>query len=183
MPESPGGEPSQALAVFGLQQGPREGEELAVRSPVATIGQGPQNDVVLEDDSVSRSHARLEYGGGGWRLTDLGSVNGTAIDGVRLEPQVPTPLSPGATVRFGGVSARFQPVEAADPEAARARFAPPAPEIRVAERQGFRFPLWMLVLLLILVALAVYFLLLPAPAATATALAAAVLPLAPPGVP
>ena len=89
MPETPGGEPSQALAVFGLQQGPGEGEALAVRSPVATIGQGPQNDVVLEDDSVSRAHARLEYVDGGWRLTDLGSINGTAIDGVRLEPQRP----------------------------------------------------------------------------------------------
>jgi pSer/pThr/pTyr-binding forkhead associated (FHA) protein len=126
---------------------------------VATIGQGPQNDVVLEDDSVSRAHARLEYAGGGWRLTDLGSVNGTAIDGVRLEPQLPTSLAPGAMVRFGGVTARFQPVETADPETARARFAPPPPEIRVAERGGFRFPLWALLLLLLLVVLAAYFLL------------------------
>jgi hypothetical protein len=101
---------------------------------------------------------------------------------VRLEPQTPTPLPPGAMVRFGGVSARFQPVEAADPEGARARFAPPPPEIRVAERRGFRFPLWALLLLLLLVAIAVYFLVFRSPPA-ASPVASLALPaaLAPPG--
>lgn len=147
--DSPGG----ALAVFGVLAGPLIGKEVPVRSPVSAIGRAPRNDLVIDDDSVSAEHARLEWDQGGWRLTDLDSVNGTFVESVKLAPQVPTPIPYGASVRLGGVRLQFRAVEAADPETAREAYVPPErkPSLR-EERSGFRFPVWALVLLVLLVA-------------------------------
>jgi pSer/pThr/pTyr-binding forkhead associated (FHA) protein len=151
---TPTGDPSGALAAFAVQVGPHAGEQVPVRLPVASIGQGSQNDIVLADDSVSTTHARLEYQAGAWRLTDLGSTNGTYIEGVRLAPDVPTPLHYGSTVRFGGARLHFRPVEDADPETARAGYAAPPPKETIRSRQGgFRLPVWLLVLILVVLIL------------------------------
>ncbi|HET7322497.1 MAG TPA: FHA domain-containing protein [Longimicrobiaceae bacterium] len=151
---------SGALARFDRPAGPAAGEPLPVRTPAARIGQGPQNDVVIEDDSVSRAHAALDHEGGGWRLTDLDSTNGTYVNGVRLAPRVPTPLPDGAEVRFGGVALLFQADPAADVEGARARHAGAAAEApRVTERSGgFRLPVWVALLILIVLGVIVFFL-------------------------
>lgn len=144
-----------ALAVFGVLAGPRLGEELPVHAPVISIGQDPQNDLVLEDDSVSRNHAKLEFKMGSWLLTDLNSTNGTAIEGVKITAGVPTPLAYASTVRFGGVKLQFREVEDADPEAARATFREAEPEDTVIGG-GFRLPLWIFLLILIVLALVAY---------------------------
>lgn len=150
----PTGDRSGALAAFGIQAGPNSGEEVPIRLPVVSIGRGSKNDLVLADDSVSTTHARLEYENGAWRLTDLESANGTFVESVRLAPQVPTPLSYGSTVRFGGTRLHFRGVEAADPDAARASYTPPPAATTVRERRtGFRLPVWLVVLLLVLIAL------------------------------
>lgn len=146
------------LALFALTAGPRFGEELAVAAPVVHIGRAPGNEVVIDDDSVSDRHARLEFDLGAWRLTDLGSTNGTAVEGVRLAPDVPTPLHYGVDVRFGGVRLQFREVRGADPDAARATFTPPAAERTLKEerRGGFRMPVWMVLLLVLLAVALVY---------------------------
>lgn len=166
MPESPQPIPSSALALFEMTAGPRAGEGIPVLAPVVTIGQGPQNDLVLVDDSVSRNHARLEYLIEGWRLTDLESTNGTSVEGVRLAAGVPTPLAYGSTVRFGGVQLEFREVEEADPDAARASFTPPATAESERPRR-FRLPLWIFILLLLVVAAVIFFLVGAADAAPA----------------
>lgn len=56
---------------------------------------------------VSRRHATLRYGSGGWTLTDLGSTNGTFLNTARLQPNTATPVADGARIRFGGVDATF----------------------------------------------------------------------------
>ena len=54
------------------------------RGPLS-IGTNPDNDLVIADDpSVSRVHARLEHVGPAWCITDLGSTNGTTVNGERL---------------------------------------------------------------------------------------------------
>jgi pSer/pThr/pTyr-binding forkhead associated (FHA) protein len=142
---------SGPLASFALMAGPRYGEELTVPLPTVILGRAAGCDVQIDDDSVSAEHARLEYDGGRWRITDLDSTNGTAVEGVRLAPQLPTPLSYGASVRLGGVKLQFREVEAADVEAARAEYVPPAaPRTLREERSGARFPLWMVLLILVI---------------------------------
>ena len=157
MPTNVPSERPAALAVFAFQGGPRYREELPVASPVVTIGKGAQCDLVLADDSVSAVHARLEFDAGGWRLTDLESTNGTAVEGVRLAPGVPTPVHPGMTVRFGGVPMLFRDVKDADPETARAEYVPPPPPttLKVERRRGF--PVWALILILVILAVIALF--------------------------
>lgn len=145
------------LATLGVVAGPRYGEQLAVPAPVVTLGRAAACEVVIDDDSVSAQHARLEFDLGGWRITDLGSVNGTAVEGVKLAPQVPTSLPYGTTVRLGGVKLQFRQVAGADLDGARAAYAPPPPPTALKdERRGFRFPLWLAVLVLLLLAVVAY---------------------------
>lgn len=149
---APSGRPGH-LASLALMAGPRYGEELPVPSPVVTVGRAAGCDVVVDDDSVSAQHARLEYDLGAWRITDLQSINGTAVEGVKLAPNVPTPLPYGATVRLGGVQLQFRETEGADVDSARAGYvAPEAPRTLREERSGARFPLWLVLLILILAA-------------------------------
>lgn len=61
---------------------------------------------------ASRRHARLQYNGSQWILTDLESVNGTFVNEARLAPNVPTPLAAGAQVRFGRIALTFQALAA-----------------------------------------------------------------------
>jgi hypothetical protein len=157
MPESPQALPPSTLAVFDMVSGPRAGEEVPVLAPIVSIGQGPHNDLVLADDSVSRNHARLEYLLEGWRLTDLESTNGTTVEGVRLAAGVPTPLDYGSTVRFGGIQLEFRKVVEADLEAARAAFTP-AEAADPSRPRHFRLPLWIFILILLVIALVTFIL-------------------------
>ncbi len=156
---APSGRPGH-LASLALMAGPRYGEELPVPSPVVTLGRAAGCDVVIDDDSVSGQHARLEYDLGAWRITDLQSINGTAVEGVKLAPNVPTPLPYGATVRMGGVQLQFREAEGADVDAARAGYVPAeAPRTLREERTGARFPLWLLlvvVLIAVIIGMIVY---------------------------
>jgi hypothetical protein len=142
---APAGAP-RPLATLARAAGPRAGEALAVARPVATLGRAASCDVVVDDDSVSDRHARLAYEAGAWTLTDLGSTNGTAVEGARLEPNVPAPLPYGAALRLGGVRLRFEEAAGADPDAARAAYVEPeTPRTLREERRGPRFPVWLLV--------------------------------------
>ena len=49
-----------------------------------TIGRDPNADLTIDDDTVSSTHARVEYASGAWVLQDLGSRNGTFMNGVRV---------------------------------------------------------------------------------------------------
>jgi DNA-binding NtrC family response regulator len=62
-----------------------EGASRAYEARAILIGANPDNDLVVDHPTVSRVHARLEYDGRGYRLTDLGSKNGVTVDGVRVE--------------------------------------------------------------------------------------------------
>jgi pSer/pThr/pTyr-binding forkhead associated (FHA) protein len=76
-----------------------------------TLGRDLTNDVVLSDGRVSRSHARLECGPGGCEIVDLGSSNGTRLNGV---PVRRSRLSPGDTLGLGSSQLRFQAPEPVD---------------------------------------------------------------------
>jgi len=125
------------------------GVALPIPGTPATVGRGPRNEVVFDDDSVSDVHARLEYRDGQWWVTDLGSTNGTRVNGERLGTDgEERPLEDGALVQFGGVRTTFE--ASADVEPASA--APPAVSVGAGERRPLRIPVWVVVLLLLLIA-------------------------------
>jgi hypothetical protein len=61
-----------------------------------------------ETGGVSRQHARINLDNGQWQITDLNSTNFTHVDGARLDPNVATPISDGAEIRFGRVATTFR---------------------------------------------------------------------------
>jgi FHA domain/Domain of unknown function (DUF1707) len=73
-----------------------------------TLGRSRECDCVLAEPSVSRRHAELRHEGGRWMLRDLGSRNGTRVNGARLLDE--TEVGPGDRVSFG--DARFRLGEA-----------------------------------------------------------------------
>jgi pSer/pThr/pTyr-binding forkhead associated (FHA) protein len=61
---------------------------------------------VIPEPSVSAAHAKLQRREGIWVLSDVGSTNGTYVDGERVTEE--TPLGPGAAIRFGEVTTLFE---------------------------------------------------------------------------
>lgn len=106
-PAKPSG--PQALAKFLVRTGSLKGQRLYVKVPIVNIGRADYNDLVVPDDSVSSQHAKLTRREGVWILTDLGSTNGTLVDGEKVSGDVP--IAPGAFVRFGDVQLVFEPTD------------------------------------------------------------------------
>jgi len=108
--------PSQArkpLATLVItNSGPTKGQQFDVRVPLAHIGRGAHNDIAINDDSVSESHAKLQRREDGWFLTDLGSKHGTYVGGSRFTGE--RKLEGTSELRFGGVKMSFQASEPAD---------------------------------------------------------------------
>src|ERR1043165_4231222 len=67
------------------------------------LGRSPGNDIVLPDAEkrVSSKHARFDRPPGALHLTDLGSTNGTVVNGRKIEPNSPLELKPGDKVMIG----------------------------------------------------------------------------------
>ncbi|MBP6629281.1 MAG: GGDEF domain-containing protein [Kofleriaceae bacterium] len=65
----------------------------------ALLGRGKRCDVKLDDDGISRSHARIRHDGGALVVEDLGSRNGTQVNGARVDG--PTPLRDGDKIQLG----------------------------------------------------------------------------------
>ena len=103
------GAPAAVLANFLVRSGALKGQRLVVKTPVANIGRADYNDLMIPDESISTSHAKLQRREGVWVLVDLDSTNGTFVDGDRVKGE--TPISPGVTVRFGDISLVFEPTD------------------------------------------------------------------------
>jgi hypothetical protein len=84
-----------------------EGLDFELNSAQLTIGRGRQNDIPLpQDEYASARHARFEPRQDGVWIQDLGSTNGTYLNGARLER--PRRLTPGDVVRVGDTDLRYE---------------------------------------------------------------------------
>jgi pSer/pThr/pTyr-binding forkhead associated (FHA) protein len=90
------------LAVEGGSGGQRQ--VFLLRPPPSgalLIGRATTADVSIPDKQVSSKHAELLEQGPRWLIVDRGSTNGTFVDGAKLSPNLPMPLSDASPVRFG----------------------------------------------------------------------------------
>ncbi|MBT3389591.1 MAG: FHA domain-containing protein, partial [Chloroflexi bacterium] len=82
-----------------MHQGPRPQQAFSLKKNLLTLGRAEDNDIVIDDAEVSRYHARLTWQGDKWVIEDLGSSNGTYINGQRIS--APTILAAGSQLRLG----------------------------------------------------------------------------------
>ena len=86
------------LAELTIVRGPSTGERFILDIPEVTIGRDPNCEVFLNDRTVSRRHAHLSIQGGRAIIEDLGSLNGTWVDGAIVNA---APLHDGSSVQIG----------------------------------------------------------------------------------
>jgi hypothetical protein len=84
-----------------FEQGEQAGQEIQLSHPAILIGRGADSDVVLAEQGISRQHARLEQDARGWSVTDLGTTNGTFVNGRRIPAREPVALQPGDRLTIG----------------------------------------------------------------------------------
>ncbi len=72
----------------------------------AVIGRSDKCDITIKEDYISAKHAEIWYEDGEWYLEDLGSRNGTAVNGQRIRDTVI--LDPEDVISFGGLNFAFE---------------------------------------------------------------------------
>lgn len=93
---------SHALLLLQTPAGP---QPIPLESTALSLGRGLGNDVILEDTRVSRHHAQLRYRQRRFWVTDLGSTNGTFVNGERVSE---TALRDGDVISLGGLELTFR---------------------------------------------------------------------------
>src|SRR5258708_4364072 len=121
------------------------GRKLEVRlAEICRLGRGDANDLVLDAESVSRNHALVYSSDAGvYHINDLGSSNGTFVNGSRVS--APTPLEDGDSITIGTCELRFRHQQAPRPLAVTVTnlgatsvyFAPKLITVLVADIRGF----------------------------------------------
>lgn len=108
---------SELLGRLITYSGATIGLNFALKPPTVTLGRDPEsNDIALPNQTVSRNHVRFDWRKNKWHITDLGSGNGTRINGKEIKPNIETPLEPKDEVQFGDVKLMYiPPSSAAEP--------------------------------------------------------------------
>ncbi len=153
-----------------MTEGALKGKRFEIRAPLTHVGRGAHNDIVLTDDTVSDSHAKIQKREAGWFLVDMGSSNGTYAGGQRINGEVP--LTGQASVRFGAIRGAFAPaaesrddssgtrvIAGLSKEQARKMSREVASQAEAAAPASGGIPAWVWVLVVVLVAAGAFFIL------------------------
>jgi pSer/pThr/pTyr-binding forkhead associated (FHA) protein len=81
-----------------FREGPLAGRRIPLADKPLTLGRHPEQDITLEDNAVSSLHAELRPENGGWLIVDLGSSNGTLVNGLPVRRAV---LHSGDRIELG----------------------------------------------------------------------------------
>jgi pSer/pThr/pTyr-binding forkhead associated (FHA) protein len=107
---TPRAKPARLLASLEvISEGPRKGERYRIERPTVQMGRGEHNEIRVDDDTVSTSHASFVQRAGNWVIIDLGSRNGTFVDGeiVREQRELPRVCE----VRLGALTMLFRAID------------------------------------------------------------------------
>lgn len=102
--ERPKGPTEACLVVIHSPDPSRLGHRFPLGEAEVRIGREPDNEVVLQDDAASRRHARIRVAGGGHRVIDLGSTNGTWVNDEQVREQA---LGSGDLLRLGSTVLKY----------------------------------------------------------------------------
>jgi pSer/pThr/pTyr-binding forkhead associated (FHA) protein len=107
-----------------ITKGPEVGRDYAIGTE-CVVGRGTDADFVVLDGGISRRHCRIANAGGFYTIEDLGSRNGTWVNGERAQKAA---LRDGDVIRLGGVEMTFRQKAVGEPPkaAASAPATPPA---------------------------------------------------------
>src|SRR5438270_11268284 len=83
-----------SIGMLVVKRGPNAGSKFVLDSDVTKAGRHPESDIFLDDVTVSRRHAEIVHANDGYRLRDVGSLNGTYLTRERIESE--------ATLQNGG---------------------------------------------------------------------------------
>lgn len=87
--------------------GPLQSQEFLITKETFTIGSGKQNDLSIEDSTISKRHCEITATEDGYRITDLDSTNGTYVQGVKISSGY---LNPGSEFQIGKTHIVFCPL-------------------------------------------------------------------------
>ena len=117
---------NETEALLVVERGPVSSLRFALQQDQVTIGRSAGNELVLADPEISRRHARVVRRADGYAVEDIGSTNGTFVNGQRISHltllQDGDTIDLGDTVRLRFVSAPVAPA------------APPEPPVAISER-------------------------------------------------
>ena len=92
------GELSEGNGVLLVKRGPDAGAKFVLEGDVTRVGRHPESDIFLDDITVSRRHAEFVRDGAGYRVLDVGSLNGTYVNRERIDD---VQLASGDEVQVG----------------------------------------------------------------------------------
>ncbi|WP_075061573.1 FHA domain-containing protein [Ornatilinea apprima] len=164
-----------------MRNGPTPGKSFLLEQAELFVGRDLNNEIVINDPEVSRRHARFLLQGDGYILEDLGSTNGTTINGQRImgpyalrpgevillgenvtmvyeavvDPNATVISSAGQPVTVQGFPQSFPPAQSipVQPVPPAQAYAGHVPEVPAAPAAGVRrkFPIWLIVVIILLV--------------------------------
>lgn len=90
---------AEGTGVLVVRSGPQAGQHFSLDGPLTRLGRSTDNEISLDDITVSRHHADIEAGLGRFRVRDAGSLNGTYVNLERIDGDVP--LANGDEIQVG----------------------------------------------------------------------------------
>lgn len=128
-------------ATLQIRWGNGFGDTLPLTRPITRVGRHPDNDLIIDDATISGSHMEITYSQGRVYVTDLGSRNSTFLDGQPLPPHQPTAVQFGAMIRLHTIiELRLQPPDPYTPPMIAPEHvlvsAKPGPGLVIQQRDG-----------------------------------------------
>jgi pSer/pThr/pTyr-binding forkhead associated (FHA) protein len=91
-----------------LKEGSDEAKTLHVSQDVVTLGRSKENIIILRNIKASRHHAKIERIGGTYQISDLGSGNGTRVNGQKIDFQA---LNTGDEIKIGDATVTLKSID------------------------------------------------------------------------